>query len=182
MGHVSVPYEKGSLLYLKHVKMGARPGTMYREVDAVFGCVDASPGRAEAEVEELLHRITSDNLKGQRPALVRPIGRVEIFCDDHTTGAQGRLQDRGLVLFDMREKPVVHVLHALIGYEGSGSSLTQAILRDVGVPERIFLEIQDEFRGVRTSNIPYYIVIQSAPRGDGELDWGWHSVVRLSPA
>ena len=183
MGHKVVPYEKGGLLYLKYVKQGAYRGTTtYREVRALFGCIDLEPIGALSAARGVLRDVANANAGRMRSPIVRPIGRIEIFGDDHTEAAQRRLQDRGLVLFDTRDKPVLHVLNALIGDRTEESSLTRDVLDEAGVPDWIFFEIQEEFPGIRDTNIPYYIVIQSAPRGDGRLDWDWYSVVKPTPA
>ncbi len=183
MGHKVVPYEKGGLLYLKHIKQGAYRGTTpYREVDAVYGCTDFEPAEALLTAKGILQDITRLNAGRARPAIARPISRVEIFGDDHTEEAQSRLQHRGLVLFDTRDKPVLHVLNALIGDRTEESSLSRDVLDEAGVPDWVFFEIQEEFPGIRETNTPYYIVIQSAPRGDGRIDWEWYSVIKPTPA
>ncbi|MNQ66192.1 hypothetical protein D3C85_806780 [compost metagenome] len=109
-------------------------------------------------------------------ARIRPVRRVEIFCNEHVATSQYDQRDRGLVLFDDSNAPIVHILDALIGYQGSGPSLTWMILDSLGVPEWIFSEIQRKFWDVRSTNTPYYIIVQSTPRSNSSSEWHWTSL------
>jgi hypothetical protein len=152
---------------------------MYRHINALFGCIDSDTDSSENHVRRLLQgmkEVSTESGDVRMAARIRPIRRVEIFCDDHTAGAQHLLQDRGLVMFDDTDEPVVHVLNALLGYSGSGPSLTQAILRELSIPDQIFIDIQHDLWDIRSTDTPYYVIIQSAEREDGRLEWHWSSV------
>lgn len=177
MSEQSAPSNIDKLLYLKHVAQQARHGTSYdRDINTLIGCIDSDPTRAERHVRLLLRGISETS--GDLRPIAYPISRVEIFGDAHTSAAQGRLHDQGLVLFDIHDKPVVHVFNALIGYNGDGVSLTRAILSELAIPDHIFHEIQRKFWDIRNSGTPYYVVIQSTKRDDGLLDWHWASIER----
>jgi hypothetical protein len=164
----------------------ARPNGMaslpdYRTIQTLAGCIDSPTYEVEDEVRALLRGDESTGSKVQFDARATPIRRVEIFCDEHVASPRGRMHDRGLVLFDNTGRPIVHVFHALIGYNGSAPSVTKAILDELSIPERIFEEIQATFRGIRNTDRPYYVVIQGT--GDHySPEWEWWSVTPPSVA
>ena len=177
MSQQSAPFKTDEMLYLKHATKWEIPGHFgFRQIDARLGCITGHTEVAELHVKLLLRGIAA-TVKGDDDyyswSAVQPIGRIEIFCDDHTEGARHRLQDRGIVLFDVHNRPLVHVLHALIGYGGSGPSLTEAILREIGVDESIFDQIQEAHAGIRSTNTPYYVVVQKV-----DDHWVWSSVTK----
>lgn len=167
------------MLYGKFAQPHGRANALaYREIETWAGCIDDAPDLAEDHVQVLLQGtegVSSPDGIVRIDRRIGPIRRVEIFSDEHTAQAQHRLLDKGLVLFDDSYKPIVHVFNALIGYEGSGPSLTKFILDQLSIPERIFDEIQRKFRGIRSSDVPYYIVIQST-NNDDSLGWEWSSM------
>lgn len=63
---------------------------------------------------------------------------------------------QGLILFREDGQAIVHVTNALIGYDGSGPTLTYRILQRLGVSMRDFDAIQKE---VKASRAPYKVVI-----------------------
>lgn len=62
------------------------------------------------------------------------IVRAEFFW---SRNANGR---RGVVLYDNQGRAVMHVIHALLGYGGSGPQLTWHILETLGVSQEMFNE------------------------------------------
>lgn len=61
--------------------------------------------------------------------------RAEFFWKHEQFGGPST---RGVVLYDNTSAPIVHVVHALLGYGGSGPALSEAILRYLGVPTGLF--------------------------------------------
>lgn len=170
------------MLYLKHATqwdMSSMSG--FRRIDTKLGFIDSDTDTAELHVKLLLRGIAAtakaEDYFSWPP--VHPVDRIEIFSDDYTEDARYRLKDRGIVLFDVSGRPLVHVCHALIGYGGSGPSLTEAIFQELGVDEGIFDQIQKAYSGIRSTNTPYYVVVQKA-RDDanrpGMTNWHWSSV------
>lgn len=45
------------------------------------------------------------------------------------------------MFFDDRGVPLLHVVNALLGYQGAGSALSHRIMRDLGLSESVFTEI-----------------------------------------
>lgn len=65
---------------------------------------------------------------------IGPLVRAEFFW------GEGLPQHRGVVLYDNKGRAVMHVVHALLGYSGSGPALSGQILKALGVPEEMFEE------------------------------------------
>lgn len=168
------------MLYLKYVEpKGMLNSPKYRSIRTQFGCVESDPDTATAHIRIFLQgvkELSTEDGRVRLSARIRPIRRIEIFGDDYTEITQHRLLDCGLVLFDDKNEPVLHVLNALLGYDGLGSTPTQTALRELSVPTQIFDEIQWDLQGIRSTNTPYYIVIQSTEREDGSVDWQWARV------
>lgn len=98
------------------------------------------------------------------PAISSPTDRSWLICkvlltgvvvlagheDPDSFGLPARLEffrndaryERGVVIFDNQGRMIVHVVHALLGYGGSGPYLSEQILGFLGVPEETFHEIQ----------------------------------------
>lgn len=170
------------MFYLRHVEdygMANMPG--YRRISTRIGCIDSDADTAELHVKLLLRGIT-ETIRAEGHSIwrdVQPVGRIEIFSDDYTDAAKYRLQDRGLVIFDTNGRPLLHVCNALIGYSGSGPSLTKAIFDELGVGQAIFDEIQATYAGTRSTNTPYYLVVQKVQDDIDRPDsfyWTWSSV------
>lgn len=179
MSQQSAPFKMDEMLYARHAEKWEMPNMPgFRRIQTKLGCIDADTDSSELHVKLLLRGITAIvNDQGYTPwSEVQPVGRIEIFGDEYTDGAQNRLQDRGLVLFDTNGQPLVHVCNALIGYSGSGPSLTEAIFAELGVDQEMFDRIQASYAGIRSTNTPYYVVVQSARDTEGSLRWHWSSV------
>lgn len=147
----------------------------YRIINTIAGCIDSDTVTAEKQVRALLRGEGNAADMGRFDPSATPIRRVEIFCNEHAASMRGNLLDRGIVLFDSGNRPIVHVFHALVGYYGSAPSLTKAIFTELAIPEKTFEEIQALFWGVRTTGVPYYAVVQVM--GDDEpVQWGWAPV------
>lgn len=71
---------------------------------------------------------------------VHPITRVEFFQNPEE-------ELRGAVLFDNRGTALFHVVHALLGYGGSGPLLSRAICDELGIPSELFNEINTSLWG-----------------------------------
>ena len=116
------------------------------------------------QLEPILARITgvlgTDQFTDSPPFSLP--ARIELIrTQDHSN-----LQ--GLVLFDSQGQLIVHVVHALLGYEGSGTKISEQILGYLGVSEAMFREIQQNVQ-----NRPYLIILS---RQKHEL----HEDVRVS--
>ena len=94
--------------------------------------------------------------------------------------SRGNPELRGLVVFDTQGRLIVHVENALLGYNGSGPSLSQQILSFLDVSPETFEEIQ-----ASAWNRPYLIVLSrqrheahkgidvAYPTLDVEPEWTW---------
>ncbi len=112
-------------------------------------------------------------------ATYHTVARLEFFWDE--TGDQ---EQRGVAIFDTRGKLIVHALHALLGYSGSGPQLSQQIMMLLGISEHQFNEIQESVRNQR----PYLVVVSrekhdvidgvntAYPTLDVESTWEWWRV------
>lgn len=88
----------------------------------------------------------------------RQVDRVEFI---HRPGDQGRREYRGAVFYDTsspRPRPYLHVLNALLGYDGSGPQLSRAIMTHLGMSEPMFARMNDSIRGIRSTSQPYVIL------------------------
>lgn len=74
--------------------------------------------------------------------------RMEFFWDLQS-------DSRGVAFFDDRGRLIVHVLHALLGYGGSGPMFSKQIMLHLGVSEEMFQEIQAALWDQR----PYKVVL-----------------------
>lgn len=169
------------LLYLRHVENWGLPNMPdVRRISTKLGCIDTTTDVTELHVQLLLRGITATIEATEyhdRYSTLQPVGRIELFGDGHTDTAQHRLRDRGIVLFDLNMRPLVHVTEALIGYGGSGPGLTEAIFREVGVDPNVFEEIQTNHWEILSTNIPYHVVVQRVETGENQYEWQWMSVV-----
>lgn len=104
-----------------------------------------------------------------------PIARLEFFWD-HTEDT------RGVAIFDSSSNLVTHVVHALLGYEGSGPGLSEKIMERVGVPSEVFRAVQQSTWNSR----PYMVVVSrqkhetirgvdtpTYPTNEVGLNWSW---------
>lgn len=179
MSQQSAPYKMNEMLYKNHAEdRGLSSSSEIRRINTKLGCIDSDTDSSELHVKLLLRGIAETlRIEGHNPwPDIQPIGRIEIICDDHTEAARYRRRDRGIVLFDLNGQPLIHVVNALVGYSGSGPSLTEAIFRELRIDHDIFDEIQQAYQGVRSTNIPCYVVIQSVRDDKGQFKWHWSSV------
>jgi hypothetical protein len=172
----SAPYKTSNLLYLGYAEeYGVSSMPCYRSIWTKLGCVITSDtDSAEMHVRLILKGIAAVvSAEGYEPWRdIRAVGRIEIFGDWHTRASQDRLQDRGLVLFDVTNRPLLHVVNALIGYGGAGPGLTEAIFDELGVDSEIFEQIQARYAGIISTDTPYYVVIEKVQDGD-QSHWRW---------
>lgn len=92
-------------------------------------------------IELLLVGIDATNLRFETQpekgyAEIARVARVEFRWTQ-----EGHVEHRGAVLFDANGQPILHAMHALLGYGGSGSGLSRNILQVVGVSEAMFEEV-----------------------------------------
>ncbi len=74
---------------------------------------------------------------------IYPVVRAEFIYDQMEPGRERR----GLVLWDSSNKgPLLHAKHALLGYGGSGPSLSEAIMLELGVSQEMFNEANEAVR------------------------------------
>ena len=179
MSQQSAPYKMDEMLYQRHVEKFALANVPYcRLVRTRLGTISDSTDIAELHVKLVLQGIAAivNSDKCHNWPEVYPVGRLEIFGDWHTVAAQNTLHDQGMVLFDVNGLPLLHVVHALIGYGGSGPALTKAIFSDLGISPAIFEEIQRAHRDVLSTDSPYHVVVQSSRDDEDHLTWHWSSV------
>lgn len=74
--------------------------------------------------------------------------RLECFWDDN-------LRKRGITIFDQQGRLIIHVHSALLGYEGSGPRLSWQLMERLGVPRKLFDELQVEANLSR----PYMMIV-----------------------
>ena len=104
--------------------------------------------------------------------------RMEFFWDlDADT--------RGVAFYDDRGRLIVHVLHALLGYGGSGPMFSKQIMLHLGVSEEMFQAIQAALWDQR----PYKVVlsrerhdafdgVEVVQSGSGiTSEWDWWRVI-----
>ena len=104
--------------------------------------------------------------------------RMEFFWDPN-------FDSRGVAFFDDKGHLIIHVLHALLGYGGSGPMSSKQIMLHLGVSEEMFQDIQSALWDQR----PYKVVlsrerhdildedVEFVAPGAGILsDWEWWRV------
>lgn len=97
----------------------------YVNYETLFGTFDGAASHLEeVRIKILLAGINT--LAPDSALQVYPIVRAEFFR------LGNGLDRRGVILFDSRLKPVLHVQHALLGYQGSGPHLSEVILKTLG--------------------------------------------------
>lgn len=179
MSQKSVHFKTAQLLYLEYARNMPSPGNPeIRTIDTELGSVSSYPHMAKPLLQLVLRGIAASNAStdGLSP-IIQPVGRIEIFGDWYMEAAKNCLKDQGLVLFDVDDRPLLHVHQATIANEGSpGSLLTKAILDELEVDPRIFDEIQKSQPNMLNRLNPYYVVVQRIHRNDGSVDWEWWNV------
>jgi len=76
------------------------------------------------------------------------------------------IDERGIAIFDDRNQLIVHVVTALLGYDGSGPELSRRILEHFGVPEVVFNELQRLLK-----NDHHYKVVIARERANSSWIW-----------
>lgn len=107
------------------------------------------------------------------------VARLEFVWD-----ASGDEEFRGVAIFDVNGRLVVHAQHALLGYSGSGPLLSLQIMKQLGITEEMYDDIQRSVWDQR----PYTVVISrekhdvidgvdtAYPTLDVESQWNWWRV------
>lgn len=72
---------------------------------------------------------------------IGPIARVEFIWKRDKS-----LEYRGAVLFDNNGEAIIHAMHALLGYVGSGPIFSRQIMTKLGVPVEMFNEINSSVK------------------------------------
>ena len=129
---------------------------------AAIACPYAIPDPATAQAADSAFTLLSSH----------QVDRVEFI---HRPGRVGVLEYRGALFYDTSSpepKPFLHVLNALLGYDGSGPDMSRDIMRHLGMSETMFGLMNDSVRGIRSTNQSYVILVVKAGS-----DWR-HDVVR----
>lgn len=98
------------------------------------------------ELEALLTQVNNG-----KHAFFARVARLEFIWDERPT-AEHKL--RGCVLFDATGAVVVHVINALLGYDGNGPDLSRVITKALDIPDDLFAEMQEAVWNER----PYVVV------------------------
>lgn len=167
---VPFPYREARTSHLTPHRHTDNVGFTYYEEESSLPVIEADRYAAWRRLELLFpdaYSVEKDSPFGL-PA------RMEFFWDE--------VEDtRGVAFFDVQGRLIVHALHALLGYNGSGPRFSQQIMEHLGVSHETFEAIQAEVEQQR----PYQIVLSREPHGfvdDIEvvtymggvtLDWEW---------
>lgn len=132
------PYIRSLDMYERH-EPGRSP--RYRTAMPTFESSTDQDWRALepllAGIDALYHEWTPDDPQKPSSTFGR-VARVEfIWRHDPATDEEYR----GAVLFDNRGRPLLHAMHALLGYGGSGPGFSWQILEALGVPREMFDEV-----------------------------------------
>ncbi len=99
------------------------------------------------------------------------IMRVEFL---HRKGDESQLGLRGAVLYDGNEQPFVHLVNALLGYDGSGPTLSRKLLTQVlHMSTQQAEEINETVRVLTTNSLPYVAIVDLHPIS---YRWDWKIV------
>ncbi len=88
----------------------------------------------------------------------RPV-RLECFWNDYS-------HKRGITVFDQHGRLIVHVVPALLGYEGSGPALSWQLMERLGVTRELFDQLQTEVH----NNRPYMLIVSREQRIEHDDD------------
>ena len=159
------PYGEPRLkqLTVKHVD---QPWTTYQvSLEVIAG--DAADPRTGDRAVAMLSGIEEMHQQPDNPIDSGRIARAEFIRNE-------MLGRRGVVFYDNRGVPLIHVVHALLGYDGSGPDLSRRLLETLGVSELEFDEVNREVGGQD------YVVIfsreQHEERGWVDLPTPWADV------
>lgn len=154
------------------------------------GCMEYSHGRSLPPIDDETFgtwRMLEPLLAGIQvlahekgfDAAYSTIARLEFFWS-----VEDDDEYRGVAIFDSRGQLVVHVLHALLGYGGSGPTLSRQIMGLLGVS----IEMLDDIQRAVWNQRPYKIVVSREkhdtiegvdtpyPTLDVEPQWEWWRV------
>lgn len=156
-----------------------RRGEYASTISTELGTIEGSTDKNWRLLEPLLIGIDvlADREQAEHGYGTGRIVRVELIR--RAKGRPYELVQQGAILIDQLGRKVCHVSNALIGYSGSGSMLTESILRQLGVSQEMFKEIN------RSVGVDYHVVVTRQQTGEVEgvvtalpytasLDyWGW---------
>ena len=91
--------------------------------------------------------------------------RVEAFMGTSS------FRTRGIAIFDEKGDLIVHVVNALLGYDGNGPDLSWHILNLLGISDEMFSDIQAATSQQRGTT-PYTIIILY----DDATGWTWQQI------
>ena len=166
----TVSYQAPRITNLRKAGTDANGVALYSVTFATF-TDDAS--KCYPLLGEVLRGLERLATRSDNPVSAGGIARVE-FIWDRTTN------QRGAVFFDDRGVPLLHVVNALLGYRGAGSALSHRIMRDLGLSESVFTEIN-----TLVNNQDYVVVLtrEQHVEKDGIMHalpmmvsdtWDWH--------
>lgn|GEM_PF-3603358 len=117
----------------------------------------------------------------------KALARVAEFIDgrqiDHVEflhrrrGDFGARELRGAILYDTSSsepEPCLHVLNALLGYQGSGPLLSKSIMMLLGMSEGMFDQMNRSVNDIHSTNKSYAI-----SAGNLDVDWLYDTSVPL---
>ncbi|HMS93329.1 MAG TPA: hypothetical protein PKD28_02960 [Candidatus Saccharibacteria bacterium] len=145
---MTVSYETPRITNLRKAGTDANGVALYGVTFATF-TEDAS--RCYPLLGQVLRGLERLATRSDNPVSAGRIARVEFIWDRATN-------QRGAVFFDDRGVPLLHVINALLGYQGAGSALSHRIMRDLGLSESVFTEIN-----TLVNNQDYVVVLTREP-------------------
>ena len=105
----------------------------------------------------------------------RQIDHVEFL--HRRRGDFGARELRGAILYDTSSsepEPCLHVLNALLGYQGSGPLLSKLIMKHLGMSEGMFDQMNRSVNDIHSTNKSYAI-----SAGNLDVDWLYDTSVPL---
>ena len=131
----TVSYEAPRITNLRKAGADANGVTLYSVTFATFTEYASKCCPQLGEVLRGLERLAA---RSDNPVSAGGIARVEFIWDRATNQHDAVFyDDRGVV-------PLLHVVNALLGYRGAGSALSHRIMRDLGLSESAFTEINNQ--------------------------------------
>lgn len=112
---------------------------------------------------EMLRGLKYLATRSDNPVLAGRVAHIEFIWNRRT-------KCRGAVFFDDRGVALIHVVNALLGYQGAGSALSRRIMMGFGVDAEVFDEINE-----LVTNEDYIVVLT---RGEAhvEVDGALHHI------
>lgn len=171
--------------YPEHTRTPYDSASRKLQYRARFGTINNIP---TYEVEVLMKLILRSIEQSQLQMLfnwsieIPPVTRVEIFNNSHCRHRDGKWADQGLILYDDRQRPVIHIMDALIGYGGSGPILTKTILHELTGSHVVFEEINATYHGILSTDKAYNVVVERHQNNaTQEAHWTWYSPASPPP-